>query len=147
MDFIRTFLDGIDTSVPETVWRYLSLPPDRLWPSVLMVAAFIVVCELTRIAVSAELTRSRLAHLTVLLLTFPVQAITLAVMLVHAGTSHPGRGWINLGIAIAMYVLWYAVGQATRLARPASEGADAGFMAVGALVTVPTGLVVAVVCA
>lgn len=146
MDWIRTFLDGIDTSVPDAIWRYLSLPPDQLGRSLIFVAAFIVLCELTRIALSTELTRSRLAHLAVLLLTFPVQAITLAVMLVHAGSSHPGRGWLNLGIAIAMYVLWYVVGQATKLARPISEGADAGFMAVGALVTVPTGIVVALVC-
>jgi hypothetical protein len=137
----------IDTQVPDAIWHYLSLPPGEMFPSIMMVAMFITVCELTRIAVSSELTRSRIAHLAVLLLTFPLQAIVLTVMLVHAGATHHGRGWINLGIAVAMYALWYAVGQMTRLARPLSEGADLGFMTVGALVTVPTGLVVAVVCA
>jgi hypothetical protein len=143
MDLIRQFLAGIDTSVLDAAWRHMSLPPDRLGPALMMLGSVIVVCELTRIALSTEHTRSRVAHVSVALLTFPLQSIFLAIVLVHAASAHPGRGWINLAIAVGLYVLWFVTGQATRLVRRASEGADLGFMCVGALITVPTGIVAA----
>ena len=46
----------------------------------------------------------------------------------NSALDHPGRGWVNLGIAAAMYLIWYLTGQATRLVRSDSEGADLGFM-------------------
>jgi hypothetical protein len=145
MERIRWFIDGIDTSLFSAVWRHMSLPPDRWWPALALLAGLIVVCELTRIALSTEHTTSRIAHVTMCLLTFPIQAITLAVVLVHAAATYPGRGWINLAAVVGLYGLWFVTGQATRLARPASEGADLGFMAVGALITLPTGVIAAVV--
>ena len=51
---------------------------------------------------------------------------------------------INLGLVLGLYVLWYLVGQGTRLVRTDSEGADLGFMAVGALITFPAGLLGAI---
>lgn len=145
MDFIRWFIAGIDTSLLEAVWRHLSLPPDRLGPALVMLASVIVLCELTRIALCTEHTRSRVVHATILILTFPFQALLLAVMLVHAASAHPGRGWINLAIALGAYVLWFLTGQATKLVRRPSEGADLGFMCVGALITFPVGIAAALV--
>jgi hypothetical protein len=129
----------------QKLWALLALPPDHLLPALCLLAGFIIYCELVRISLAVVLTRSVLAHVTVCLLTFALQAITLAVVLLHAAATHPGRGFINLGIALGMYVLWYLTGQATKLARPRSEGADLGFMAVGALITFPVGLVGAIV--
>jgi hypothetical protein len=146
MDSIRRFIDGIDLSLLEAVWRHMSLPPDRLWPALAMLAALMVICELTRIALCTEHTRSRVAHVTVALLTFPFQSIFLTIVLLHADCTHPGRGWINLAIVLGLYVLWFAVGQATKLVRRISEGADLGFMCVGALITFPVGIVAALVC-
>src|SRR3954469_18280970 len=129
----------------QKLWALLALPPDRLLPALCLLAGFIIYCELVRISLAAALTRSVIAHVTVCLLTFALQAITLGVVLIHAAAPHPGRGFINLGIALAMYGLWYLTGQATRLVRPRSEGADLGFMAVGALITFPAGLIGAIV--
>ena len=129
----------------ERIWALLALPPDRLLPAVCLLAGFIVYCELVRISLLVVLTRSVAAHVTVCLLTFAAQAITLAVVLVHAAATHPGRGFVNLGITLGLYVLWYVTGQATRIVRPRSEGADLGFMAVGALITFPAGLIGAIV--
>jgi hypothetical protein len=143
MDRIRWFLDGIDWSPLEAAWRHMSLPPDRLGPALAMLASLIVVCELTRIALCTEHPQSRVAHITVALLTFPLQSILLSIVLVHAACTHPGRGWINLAIALGLYVLWFVVGQATKRVRKVSEGADLGFMCVGALITFPVGIVAA----
>jgi len=145
MDTIRSFIDGMDWSVLVSAWRHLSLPPDRLGPALMMLGSIVVVCELTRIALCTEHTTSRVAHVTVCVLTFPFQSILLAVMLVHAASSYPGRGWINLGIALAAYVLWFVIGMATKLVRKPSEGADLGFMCVGALITFPVGIIAAIV--
>ena len=129
----------------QKVWALLALPPDRLLPALCLLGGFIVYCELVRISLGAAVTRSVLAHVVICLLTFAVQAITLAVVLIHASAIYHGRGFINLGIAAGMYLLWYVTGQATRLVRPRSEGADLGFMVVGALITFPVGLIGALV--
>jgi hypothetical protein len=143
MDCIRWFLHETDTSLLEATWRHMSLPPHRLGPALLLLGSVMVICELTRIALCTEHTRSRVAHVSMALLTFPLQSIFLSIVLVHAATSYPGRGWINLAIAVGLYALWFVTGQATRLVRRVSEGADFGFMSVGALITFPIGIAVA----
>jgi hypothetical protein len=145
MDSVRSFIEGIDLSVLEAMWQHMSLPPDRLGPALVMLASMMVVCELTRIALCTEHTTSRVAHVIVCMLTFPFQSILLAVVLVHAASTYPGRAWINLGIALGAYALWFVVGQSTKLVRRPSEGADLGFMCVGALITFPVGGVAALV--
>jgi hypothetical protein len=145
MEYVRQLLDGMTVQPFKNLLHLLALPPDRLWASVSLLAAVIIACELIRIALGTVLTRSRVAHVTVCLLTFALQALLLAFVLGYADCHYPGRGWINLGIAVALYVLWYATGDVTRLVRSDSEGADLGFMAVGALITFPVGIVFAVV--
>jgi hypothetical protein len=122
---------------------WLALPPGNPAPGLFLLAAFLVCCELTRILLGTELTRSRLAHLAICLLTFAVQSLVLAAVLVHADRAHPGRGWVNLGYAAALYLIWYLAGELTRLVRPDGEGADVGFMSVGAVITFSAGLVAA----
>ena len=139
------FLSQMTVEAFQKLWALLALPPERLVPAVCLLAGFIIYCELVRISLAVALTRSVVTHVMVCLLTFGVQAVTLAIVLVHAAAAYPGRGFINLGIAVGLYGLWYLTGQATRLIRPRSEGADLGFMAVGALLTFPAGLVGAIV--
>lgn len=145
MDYVHQLLDGITTQPFHVLYRFISLPPDHLWPSLSMLAVFMMICELVRIVLGGVLTTSRIAHVTVCALTFAVQAIVLAVVLVVADRAYHGRGWINLGIALAMYVVWYITGEFTRLVRSDSEGADLGFMVVGALITFPVGIIAAAV--
>jgi hypothetical protein len=145
MDYVRQLLDGMTTQPFKNILHLLGLPADQLWASFSLLAAVMIVCEFVRISLGTVLTRSRVAHVTVCVLTFAFQALLLAFVLVYADRAHPGRGWINLGIAAAMYVIWYLAGQATRLVRTDSEGADVGFMAVGALITFPVGLVFAAI--
>jgi hypothetical protein len=142
---IRTLLGGFDRSLPETIWTYTALPPGRLLPALVMLASFVVLCEFTRIALASEHTRSRIAHLTMGLLTFPLQSIALAVVLVHAAIAYPSRAWFNLVLVLGLYGVWYLAGEATRLVRPSREGADIGFMTVGGLITFSVGLVAALV--
>ena len=143
MEYLHQLLDGMTTQPFKDILHMLELPPGRLWPGFSLLAAVIIVCELVRISLGTVLTRSRLAHLTVCLLTFALQSMLLAFVLIHADRHHPGRGWINLGLAVALYVVWYATGQFTRLIRTDSEGADLGFMTVGALITFSVGIVFA----
>jgi len=143
MDFLRDFLDGMTRAPFHGIARMLELQPGRLLPGLSLLAAIITVAELVRIALGNVLTHSRVAHVTVCFLTFAFQALLIAGVLVFADRAHPGRGWINLGFALALYLLWFVVGQATKLVRRDSEGADVGFMAVGALITFPTGVIAA----
>jgi hypothetical protein len=125
--------------------QLMSLPPDRIWQWMLFLSAFLVLCELTRLALGTVFTRSVLAHVLRCLLTFALQAIVLAAVLVWADHRYPTRGWINLGYALLFYAIWYVAGQLVLLARPDTEGADLGFMTVGALITFPVGIVAALI--
>ena len=142
---MQAFFSQITTGPFVHIWALLALPPNRLLPALSLLAAFMVFAELTRIVIGTAQVRSVIAHATVCLLTFALQAIVLAIVLIHASASYPGRGFINLGFALGLYVIWYLAGQATLLVRPKGEGADLGFMAVGALITFPVGLLSAVV--
>lgn len=123
----------------------MSLPPERIREWLMFLTAFMILCELTRLTLATVFTRSVLAHVTRCLLTFPVQAIVLAGILVWANYRHPGRGWINLGYALLLYFIWYLTGQLVLLARPDTEGADLGFMTVGAVITFSVGIIAALV--
>ncbi|HLK90041.1 MAG TPA: hypothetical protein VKZ18_09105 [Polyangia bacterium] len=142
---MSSFWSQASTTPLVKVWALLALPPDQLVPALSLLAFVIVIAELVRIAIGTELTRSALAHVTVCLLTFALQSVLLAVVLVHAAHAYPTRGFVNLAFAAGLYLVWYLAGQATKLVRPVSEGADVGFMAVGALITFPAGLVAALV--
>jgi len=125
--------------------QLLSLPPARIREWMLFLSAFLVLCELTRLALGTVFTRSVPAHVLRCLLTFAVQAVVLAAVLVWADHRHPNRGWINLGYALLFYFIWYVAGQLVLLARPDTEGADLGFMTVGALITFPVGVIAALI--
>jgi hypothetical protein len=142
---ISNFLNGFTKEPFLALLELMSLPPGRLLPALCLLASFVTVCELTRIAFLTEHTRSVLAHLTVILLTFAVQALVLGFVLAYAIVKHPDRAWLNFGLVLGLYVVWYLAGQSTRLVRPRSEGADVGFMSVGALITFGIGAVTALV--
>jgi|GEM_PF-2158370 len=145
MTYLHQLVDGMTTRPFVRLIHLLELPPGRLWASVSLLGAVIVLCELTRIALATVATRSRIVHVIVCLFTFAFQSLLLAFVLAFADRHHPGRGWLNLGIVAALYVLWYLTGELTRVVRSHSEGADLGFMAVGALITFPVGIVYALI--
>ncbi len=108
----------------------------------IFLAALMLLNDLIRTILMVAGTRSVMTHLMVLVMTlFP--ALFSAVVLIVAGIRYPGRGWINLGLIAVLFVAWYIGGALTHLARRDTEGADVGFMTVGALITMPCGLVVA----
>jgi hypothetical protein len=108
----------------------LSFAPGVLGHS-LVIFSFLFLCTyLLRTAYMSEATRSAPAHMLVCILTL-LPAVLLAGMLVLGALRFPERAWINLGIAAILYVPWYAGGRITRLARPDTEGADAGWLAMG----------------
>ena len=145
MNIILSFIHNATWGPFKELLQLLSLPPERTGEWLTLLGAFIVLCELTRLALATLFTRSVLAHAVRCLLTFAVQAIVLAAVLVWADYRHPGRGWINLGYALLFYFIWYLAGQLVLLARPDTEGADLGFMTVGALITFPVGIIAALI--
>jgi len=145
MEYLRQLIDGMSTQPFKDLLHMLELPPDQLWASFSLLAGLMILCELVRISLGTALPLSRVAHVLVCLLTFAFQALLLAFVLAYGDLHHPRRGWINLGIALALYVVWYLAGEFTRLVRKDSEGADLGFMAVGALITFPVGIIFALV--
>lgn len=140
-----SFLQGITAEPFAALLELMSLPPGRLLPALCLLASFLALCELTRIALLTEHTRSVVAHLVVILLTFAVQALVLGFVLAYSIARHPERALLNFGLVLGLYVVWYLTGQLTRLVRPVSEGADVGFMSVGALITFGIGAVTVVV--
>jgi len=145
MNMILSFLHNGTWGPFRDFVELMSLPPERIREWLFFLSAFMVLCELTRLALATVFTHSVLAHVTRCLLTFAIQAIVLAAVLVWADHRHPGRGWINLGYALLLYVIWYLAGQLVLLVRPDTEGADLGFMTVGALITFPVGIIAAIV--
>jgi hypothetical protein len=145
MKSLEWFFSGITQGPFTDLLDLLSLPPDRLREAVCLLAAFMMACELTRVALGTTLTRSAFAHVVRCLLTFAVQSIALGAVLAYAALRHPEQAFTNLGIALGMYAIWYLTGQLTSLARSDNEGADLGFMTVGALITFPIGLIAAFV--
>jgi len=145
MDIIVWFIHNATWGPFKDLADLMSLPPERIGEWLMFLSAFMILCELTRLALATVFTRSVLAHAMRCLLTFAIQAIVLAAVLVWADYRHPGRGWINLGYALLLYFIWYLAGQLVLLARPDTEGADLGFMTVGALITFPVGIIAALI--
>jgi len=145
MDLIRVFIQNATWGPFKDLINLLSLPAERTREWLTLLAAFMILCELTRLTIATVFTRSVLAHVSRCLLTFAVQAVTLALILVWADYRHPERAWTNLGYALLLYFIWYLAGQLVLLARPDTEGADLGFMTVGALITFPVGVIAALI--
>ena len=145
MDLITSFIKNGTWGPFKDFIQLMSLPPERTKEWLMFLSAFMVLCELTRLALATVFTRSVLAHVMRCLLTFAIQSVVLAAVLVWADYCHPGRGWINLGYALLLYFIWYLAGQLVLLVRPDTEGADLGFMAVGALITFPVGIIAALI--
>lgn len=122
----------------------ISFAPGAATHSIVLFSFLFVCAYLLRTACMSEATRSVLVHMLVCTLTL-LPAVLMAGMLVLGALRYPERAWINLGIAALLYVPWFVGGSITRLARPDTEGADVGWLAMGALITFPVGLVVAIV--
>jgi hypothetical protein len=121
-----------------------SLAPNAFWHTVALFSFLFLVNYLLRTALMPEETRSVIVHMLVCILTL-LPAVSLAVMLLLGAYRYPQRAWINLGIAALLYLPWYAGGRITRLVRPDTEGADVGWLAMGALITFPVGIVAAII--
>jgi hypothetical protein len=122
----------------------LSLAPGTARHAAVLFSFLFMAAYLLRTAAMSEATRSALAHVLVCVLTL-LPAVLLAAILVLGAVRYPDRAWINLGIAALLYVPWYVGGRITLLARPDTEGADLGWLAMGALITFPVGLAAAIV--
>ncbi len=122
----------------------VTLAPDHLIASLAFLGAVMAANDTLRTSLMIEFTRSAFVHVIINVMTL-LPAGLLAVVLLVAAYRFPQRGWVNLAFAVLLYAAWYFGGAVTRLARRDSEGADPGFMFVGALITFPVGILAAVV--
>ena len=121
------------------------LPPDRLGMAMALLAAIIVAAEYLRITLLVVGLRSVIVHLACGLLTVVLQPVLLAAVLYTSIADHPERAGVNAALVAGLYLVWYLAGQSTLLVRRDSQGADPGFMVVGAFITFATGAVAALV--
>lgn len=128
----------------ERLSALLTIPPGMVLTAMIVLGATMAILEYARISLQLAATRSAIAHVTVCLLTFPLQTILCSYVLIHAAQVWPERAWLNLGLVGVLHVVWYVAGQSTLLVRRDSQGADPGFMAVGALLTLLVGIGAAV---
>ena len=139
MEIIERFLSGMSLEPFKNLLDLMSLAPEHIWASLVLLAALILLNDLVRTALMTEYTRSAVVHAIVCILTLLPSGI-LGLVLLYAGYRHPERAWINLGFALALYIPWYLGGTLTWLARRDTEGADVGWMSHGLFITVPCGL-------
>lgn len=119
------------------------LPPARIAEALALLAAIMVAAEYLRITLLVVAPRSRFVHLACGLLTVVLQPVLLAQVLYASIADHPERAGINAALVAGLYVVWYLAGQSTLLVRRDTQGADLGFMIIGALITFGTGAVAA----
>jgi hypothetical protein len=137
-------LSLLATASAPSLLDVLSLQPETLWHAVALLG-FLFLCNyLLRTALMTEATRSPWVQAFVCSLTL-LPAIALAVILLWAAYRHPERAWINFGIAALLYVPWGLGGALTPLARTDTEGADLGWLTMGAFITFPTALLAALI--
>lgn len=130
--------------LPEpTLGDILALGPDTALAGFVLLAFAFLLNDLVRTWLMTERTRSVSTHVLVCALTL-APAVVLAAVLVWSALHHPDRALLNLALAAALYVPWWAGGALTRLVRDDSEGSDLGWLAMGALITFPIGLAAAV---
>jgi hypothetical protein len=135
---------GADPTQPFVLFlELMKLGPDGCWHALALLAFFSACCYLLRTALMVELPATPWVHSLICLLTL-LPAIVVAVVLVWAAHAHPARAWFNLVIAALVFVAWWAGGAMTRLVRPDTEGGDIGWLAMGALIAFPTGIIAAI---
>lgn len=122
-----------------TLVDLFTFAPERIGPSLVFWAGIMILCELARISLAVAFTRSVAVHLLVNLLTVVIQPVALAAALVASIAMRPELAGRSFLYALGLYAVWYAAGQATLLIRPDSQGADPGFISVGAIITFAAG--------
>ena len=120
-----------------------SLAPYAFLHTAILFSFLFMVNSLLRTALMPEATRSVVVHMLVCVLTL-LPAVVMAGTLWLGAYHYPERAWINMGIAALLYLPWYAGGKITKLVRPDTEGADVGWLGMGALITFPAGIIAAI---
>lgn len=143
MGIIERIISGMSLGPLCNLLDLMSLAPDVLWASLLLLAGIMLLNDLLRTALMTEYTRSVAVHALVCKLTLLPSAI-LGLVLLYAGYRYPERAWINFGLALALYIPWYLGGTLTWLSRRDTEGADVGWISHGLFITVPCGLLAVV---
>ena len=133
MEYVRNLID------------LMTLAPERLIPSLILLSSLVILNELVRTAFMVEYTRSVVVHVIISILTL-LPAFMLGFILLYDGYRYPERSWLNLGIAIALYLPWILGGTLTRLSRRDTEGADLGWILQGLIfITIPWGILAVII--
>ncbi len=123
----------------------LTMAPERLIPSLILLSAIMILNDLIRTALMLEYTRSVIIHVIINILTL-LPAFFLGFILLYNGYRYPERAWLNLALAIGLYIPWILGGAITRLARRDTEGADLGWILQGLLfITIPWGILAVII--
>lgn len=119
--------------------------PEMLIPSLISLSALLILNDLIRTSLMVEYTRSVLVHVIINIMTL-LPAFALGAILLYDGYRYPERAWLNLALAIALYIPWILGGTLTRISRKDTEGADLGWILQGLMfITIPWGILALIV--
>lgn len=117
----------------------LTFAPEHPWAAMALLAGLFSVNEPLRTALSTAAPRSPIVHALVCLLTL-LPSFVMGAGLLVAGHRQPDRALSNVALAALLHVPWLVGGELTRLVRRDAEGADVGWICVGALTTLSCGV-------
>ena len=120
----------------------LALSPTHWAQGTVLLAFLVSTAALLRIALTLEALLSRVVDALLCALAV-LPAVALAAVLVFAASRYPERAWKNLALAALVYAAWYGGSALARLARPDADSDDARWIALGACITFPAGVLAA----
>lgn len=129
--------------MPDTgVLLLASLPKEHVVSGTILYASIVALLALLRHALMLELVLSRAMGAAILLVSV-LPGVLLAIGLVYAAHAHPERAWNNVGVAAVVTSVWVGAARLPRLVRPDVDRDDDRWIALGALLAFPVGVLCA----
>ncbi len=143
MEIVQRFIEWAILLV-KCLLKILALGPGEVYLAFGILTVLFFANEFLKTYLVVEHTRCTIAHIVINMLTI-LPAVILVCLLLFAGYMHPERVCTNFSFALLALVPWYISGRITCLARNDAEGAGIGFMSIGLLMLIGTGIVTLII--